>query len=114
MGIAIPRDAYLQARKGELIDFFEQARVGDLVFFEDSKGNIDHAGIICEEGHILHASGQVRIDKIDHFGIFNTLTNKYTRKLRVIKRILTDKPPHKDKQKEENLEKVRGQKELFE
>ena len=114
MGIAIPRDAYLQARKGELIDFFEQARVGDLVFFEDSKGNIDHAGIICEEGHILHASGQVRIDKIDHFGIFNILTNKYTRKLRVIKRILTDKPPHKDKQKENNLEKVRGQKELFE
>jgi len=114
MGIAIPRDAYLQARKGELIDFFEQARVGDLVFFEDAKGLIDHAGIICEAGYILHASGQVRIDKVDHFGIFNTLTNKYTRKLRVIKRILTDNVVSKDRQKEEKIKKVRGQKELFE
>ena len=114
MGIAIPRDAYLQARKGELIDFFEQARVGDLVFFEDAKGNIDHAGIICEAGHILHADGQVRIDKIDHFGIFNTITKKYTRKLRVIKRILTDMASVKTSLKVEKIEKIRGQKELFE
>ena len=89
LGIVLPRDAYLQARKGENIDFFEQALPGDLAFFEDENGHINHVGIICEEDKILHVYGQVRIDKMDHFGIFNINLNKYTHKLRVIKRLLT-------------------------
>ena len=89
MGVAVPRDAYLQARKGELIDFFEQARVGDLVFFEDVNGHINHVGIIYEDGKILHCSGQVRIDKVDHYGIYHAQQEKYTHKLRVIKRLLS-------------------------
>ncbi len=88
LGIVLPRDAYLQARKGESIDFFEQTTIGDLAFFENENGHIDHVGIICEENKILHAFGQVRIDKIDHFGIFNIDLNKYTHQLRVVKRLL--------------------------
>lgn len=112
MGISIPRDAYLQARKGELIDFFEQARVGDLIFFEDDNGHINHVGIICEAGKIIHCSGQVRIDKVDHFGIYHSQQEKYTHKLRVIKRLLsseleTDNPNATD------TVKVKSQMELF-
>ena len=112
MGIAMPRDAYLQARKGELIDFFEQSRVGDVVFFEDGNGHIDHVGIICEDGQILHCSGQVRIDKVDHFGIYHRQLEKYTHKLRVIKRLLpSDLELENAKQQEEV--KARSQLELF-
>jgi hypothetical protein len=36
------------------------------------------------DNYIIHASGKVRIDRIDHLGIFNAET-KHTHKLRVIK-----------------------------
>ena len=112
LGIAMPRDAYLQARKGENIDFYEQATIGDLVFFQDKNGHINHVGIICEKDRILHTHGKVRIDKIDHFGIFNTELKKYTHKLRVIKRILTsDNPTPKSKEKVQ--EEVPNQIEMF-
>lgn len=112
LGINLPRDAYLQARKGELIDFFEQSTIGDLVFFEDKNGHIHHVGIIFEPDKILHAYGQVRIDKIDHFGIFNQTLQQYTHKLRVIKRVL---PPDSDHpvQEEKTDQEVTNQIELF-
>ncbi|MFT5383148.1 MAG: hypothetical protein ACI81W_000545, partial [Saprospiraceae bacterium] len=47
-----------------------------------------HVGIIMADNQIIHASGQVRIDKIDHFGIYNVDSKKYSHRLRVIKRIL--------------------------
>ena len=93
LGITMPRDAYLQARKGDNIDFYEQAAVGDLVFFQDKNGHINHVGIICEKDCILHTFGKVRVDKIDHFGIFNRELKQYTHQLRVIKRILTTSSP---------------------
>ena len=37
---------------------------------------------------IIHAAGKVRIDKLDHQGIFNVDTGKYTHKLRLIRRVL--------------------------
>jgi hypothetical protein len=86
----LPRDAYQQVEQGELIDFFDQALPGDLVFFENNKNHIHHVGIMLPEGQIIHASGQVRIDKLDHFGIYNETLGNYTHKLRVIKRILPE------------------------
>ena len=94
--ITLPRDSGQQVEKGELIDFIEQAQDGDLAFFENKKGRISHVGILMPEGQIIHASGQVRIDKIDHFGIFNEEKNKYTHRLRVIKRILPKEIKTKD------------------
>jgi hypothetical protein len=38
---------------------------------------------------IIHASGKVRIDRIDHEGIFNEETGRYTHRLRLLKRILS-------------------------
>ena len=37
--------------------------------------------------NIIHAHGKVRIDTLDHSGIFNTEIQKHTHKLRVIKKI---------------------------
>jgi hypothetical protein len=88
VGINLPRDAYEQVEIGEIVDFVEQAQEGDLAFFENKKEKISHVGILLQDGQIIHSSGQVRIDKIDHYGIFNSETEKYTHRLRVIKRIL--------------------------
>ena len=101
IGISIPRDASLQVEKGRLIDFVEQVQPGDLAFFENKKGRIVHVGIVMPERKIIHASGQVRIDKIDHFGIYNDDQDKYTHKLRVFKRILSDESSDKDPNDEE-------------
>ena len=81
------RDAYQQAQQGELINFLEEAKTGDLAFFDNSDGHITHVGIIIDNNKIIHASGKVRIDFIDSQGIFNHELQRYTHTLRIIKRI---------------------------
>ncbi len=87
-GYALPRDSNKQVDHGDTIAFIEEARLGDLAFFENKSGEIMHVGIVLDDQKIIHASGQVRIDKLDHFGIYNQEIRKYSHKLRVIKRIL--------------------------
>lgn len=86
-GLDLPRDAAQQALAGKAIDFVDEARAGDLAFFDNPAGEIIHVGIIVEAGKILHASGQVKIDKIDHNGIFSEELGTYTHSLRIIKRL---------------------------
>lgn len=86
-GKPMPRDAYQQAELGETIDFIEEATEGDLAFFDNEEGRIVHVGFIINGGSILHASGKVRVDKIDHQGIYNKELKTYTHKLRIIKRV---------------------------
>lgn len=86
-GIAIKRDAAQQAEQGTLIHLLEEAKAGDLAFFDNADGKIVHVGIILPNQHILHASGRVRIDTVDHQGIFNQEQNAYTHNLRLIKRM---------------------------
>lgn len=87
-GIKIPRDAYQQANLGNTYSFVEESEAGDLAFFDNAEGKIIHVGIVLGGGKIIHASGKVRVDKLDHYGIFNNEQNKYTHKLRVIKKII--------------------------
>ncbi len=87
-GIAIPRDASQQVNLGTTLTFVEEALPGDLAFFDDAEGRITHVGIIWDRHKIIHASGKVRIDNVDHQGIFNIDIKQYTHKLRVIKRIV--------------------------
>jgi gamma-D-glutamyl-L-lysine dipeptidyl-peptidase len=100
-GIDLPRQAQQQVSQGELIDFAGQAQPGDLAFFENHLGNISHVGIIFPEKKIIHAAEQVRVDKIDHYGIFNEDLNTYTYRLRVIKRILKQAVDLNQQKKEE-------------
>lgn len=87
-GLGLPRDAWQQAELGKPVDFIDLATSGDLAFFDNDEGRIIHVGIILEKHAILHASGRVRIDRIDHQGIFNAQEKKYTHKLRMVKRVL--------------------------
>lgn len=87
-GIAIPRDSWKQAEAGRSIDFVDATEPGDLVFFDNERGKISHVGMILSKGLVIHASGRVRIDRIDHQGIFKPEKKGYSHKLRLIRRIL--------------------------
>lgn len=89
-GIDLPRDAYQQSEVGDLVPFIEEAKTGDLAFFDNKEGRITHVGIVVQASagtRILHASGQVRMDVLDHQGIFDEASNKYTHNLRIVRRI---------------------------
>jgi cell wall-associated NlpC family hydrolase len=87
-GYKLPRDAYQQVELGSPLSFVEEAEAGDLAFFDNEEGRIVHVGILLNNQQIIHASGYVRIDKFDHYGIFSSDKKKYSHTLRVIKRIL--------------------------
>jgi len=88
IGIKIPRNASEQVKQGVALSFVDEAEPGDLAFFDDEEGNIVHVGIIWKRNKIIHASGKVRIDNVDQFGIFNIDTKRYTHKMRVMKKII--------------------------
>lgn len=86
LGIAIHRDASQQATQGEVVDSFQEVKTGDLAFFDNDAGKITHVGILTGPSSIIHASGKVRIDKMDEKGILHSQTGEQTHRLRVIKR----------------------------
>ena len=87
-GYKLLRDASQQSTQGEVLSFIEESEPGDLAFFDNEEGKIIHVGIILENNYIIHASGKVRIDRIDHLGIYNAEQNRHTHRLRVIKKII--------------------------
>ena len=86
--IPLKRDAYQQAEQGRQVDFLDNSQAGDLAFFSNKEGKIIHVGIILNDKKIIHASGFVRIDTIDHHGIYNQEKKSYSHNLRFIKRII--------------------------
>lgn len=87
-GIFLPRDSSEQVKLGQTISFINNAQPGDLAFFDNEEGVITHVGILMKDQKIIHASGKVRVDFIDHQGIYNKEKDKYTHKLRLIKNIM--------------------------
>ena len=92
LGIHLGREPEQQVIQGEGVDFVEEAQPGDLAFFEDRKGRVVHVGIVLPQQKILHSFGAVRIDKFDHYGIFDEESQKYSHKMRVIRRVLPPEP----------------------
>ncbi len=86
-GINLLRTAQKQSKQGELISFIEETLPGDLAFFDDDEGQIIHVGMLLGDNKIIHSFGQVRIDKLDHIGIFNAEVRNYTHKLRLMRRV---------------------------
>ncbi len=84
--VQLPRDAWMQANEGEPISFLQEAKTGDLAFFDNDEGKVTHVGILLNKHEIIHSSGKVRIDKIDSQGILNLDTKQRTHKLRTIRR----------------------------
>ena len=87
-GYQLPRDASQQALQGYTLSFIEEAEPGDLAFFDNEEGKIIHVGLMLQDNYILHASGKVRLDRLDQTGIFNSELGTHTHKLRVIKKII--------------------------
>jgi gamma-D-glutamyl-L-lysine dipeptidyl-peptidase len=87
-GYKLLRDASQQATQGEALSFIEESEPGDLAFFDNNEGAITHVGIIMKDNYIIHAHGKVRIDRLDHSGIYNVDKKMHTHKLRVIKKVI--------------------------
>lgn len=85
-GIWLPRDASQQATCGVEVCLCDIRR-DDLAFFHNPEGRIVHVGICMGDGHIIHASGCVRIDRLDSTGIFNEKDGTYSHHLHSIRRI---------------------------
>lgn len=88
-GYQLQRDASQQAKEGVAVATVAEARPGDLAFFHNAQGRITHVGMLVEEGKIIHASGRVRLDRLDDKGIFSEQDKQYTHSLSHIKRMIT-------------------------
>ena len=87
-GIALKRDASQQATMGTTVDFLPEVLPGDVAFFDNEEGRIIHVGILLSNNQIIHASGKVKIDPIDDQGIYSQELQRYSHKLRIIKRYI--------------------------
>lgn len=87
-GYRLKRDAWQQYQQGNPIELLSDAQPGDLAFFKNDQNKITHTGIIMENSEIIHASGKVRVDKLDEKGIFNVESQKYTHYLKGIRKII--------------------------
>jgi len=85
LGIKLKRDAWQQAEQGDAVNL-ETSKQGDLAFFHNENGRVIHVGIVLENNQIVHASGKVRIDKLDEKGITNSETGKRTHQLHSMRR----------------------------
>jgi cell wall-associated NlpC family hydrolase len=88
IGIRLLRDTNQQVTQGETLHMLSEAHPGDLAFFDNKEGKINHVGILLGNNKVIHAHGKVRIDPIDHEGIFNYQLDAYSHKLRLIKRLI--------------------------
>ena len=85
-GIPLMRDAWQQAENGIKVDNIADAKAGDLAFFAENGHKISHVGILTGDGHIIHASYSVRIDRMDGEEIFNLEIQEHTLPVKIIKR----------------------------
>lgn len=86
-GLQLPRDASQQSLCGDMVNSIDDALLNDLCFFKNDAGRIVHVGIYMGSNSIIHASGQVRIDRIDSHGIFNADQRQYSHTLASIRRV---------------------------
>ncbi|NND76807.1 MAG: C40 family peptidase [Flavobacteriales bacterium] len=85
VGYAIPRDAWQQEEKGSSIEFGDH-KFGDLAFFVNKEGKVNHVGLLLSQNEIIHASGKVRSDKFNNEGIEHSDNGELTHRLHSIKR----------------------------
>ena len=85
-GCSLPRDTSLQAESGIEVRNIHEARSGDLAFFVNETGHLNHAGIIISHEEIIHCSGWVKIDRLDPKGIINRETGIRTHLLALLRR----------------------------
>ena len=92
-GLRLPHAVADMATLGRGVDFVLQCQEADLAFFDDARGRIAHVGLILPDSQVLHVAGRVRIDDLDHFGIYDRERGRYTHRLRIVRRLLPDAAP---------------------
>ena len=80
------RNASEQVQQGEMVDSLNEAKAGDLVFFDHEDGKISHVGIVIDPERVIHCSGRVKVEKLDETGIFSAEQGEYSHHLVVIRR----------------------------
>ena len=88
-GYQLQRDASQQARGGVAVESLGDASLGDLAFFHNPEGRITHVGMVLPGGKIIHASGRVRIDRLDEKGIYIEQEKTYSHSLSHLRRVVT-------------------------
>jgi hypothetical protein len=88
-GYKLFRDSGQQSSQGKAVSNIDERQAGDLAFFKNDSGRVNHVGILLEGDRIIHASGRVRIDHLNEEGILNLDTKIYSHQLSHIRRILT-------------------------
>ena len=88
-GYHLRRDARQQVLQGKEVSL-EASKPGDLAFFTNKEGNINHVGILMDDNKIIHASGRVKIDSIDPQGIICAERKVYTHSYFKTKRVLRE------------------------
>jgi hypothetical protein len=86
-GVIIPRDVRDQITCGQPVAALSEAKAGDIAFFVNEAGVLKHVGLIYGKAQILHASGSVRLDRLDEKGIYNRSMLRYTHHLYQIRRL---------------------------
>ncbi|WP_339657311.1 NlpC/P60 family protein [uncultured Maribacter sp.] len=81
------RTAKKQSTQSEVLSFAEESKARDLAFFDNASKVIDHVDIIMDNNYVKHVNGKVRVDRLDHTGIFKNDLRTYTLQLKVIKKI---------------------------
>jgi hypothetical protein len=89
-GYRLFRNSWQQSNQGKSFRDIEQGRPGDLVFFKNPEGKVNHVGILLEGDRIIHASGKVRVDHLNEEGILNLETKIYSHQFSHIRRILSE------------------------
>ncbi len=91
-GVSFPRDTSPQASAGQEVTALNDALPGDLAFFSNGEGEINHVGMIMADSRIIHCSGWVRIDRLDETGIFSLERGIHTHRLFGVRRVETVDP----------------------
>ncbi len=86
VGVRLLRDASEQAEQGESVEWGNRC-VNDLAFFKNSEGKITHVGILISRDKIIHASGEVRIDRLIEVGIIHSESEKKTHQMSHLRRL---------------------------
>lgn len=85
--IELPRDTSQQVHLGEEV-VRSNSKAGDVAFFTNDAGRVIHVGILLSKNRIIHASGRVKIDKLDDRGIWSQELHEYSHSLYKIKRFI--------------------------
>jgi gamma-D-glutamyl-L-lysine dipeptidyl-peptidase len=89
-GYRLLRDAGQQALQGKAVAAVHESKPGDVAFFKNADGKINHVGILIEKDKIIHSSGRVRVDTFTEEGILNQDTKTYSHQFSHLRRILQE------------------------